>query len=169
MSLSGVERSRNLRPLIIGFETGGGCGCGCGIFAFRAEETYCRRSGSEDCTDGARSSGRACCDVYSLGEFLVRVISVAALEGARKRVCSSSSASSVPARRFRSRIDVRRPAIVDCVGVDISEGVYRGDGNELVANRLLLRASRRLKARGLGFIGARVSPGRGVDDSDTPL
>jgi hypothetical protein len=55
------------------------------------------------------------------------------------------------------------------VGVDTSEGAYRGDGSELVANRLLLRASRRLKARGLGFIGARLSPERCVDESDTPF
>jgi hypothetical protein len=81
VSLSGVERSRNLRLLSVGFISV----CGGVTFTFRAEETYCRRKGSADCTVGARISGRGCLEVYSLGEFLVRVISVAALEGARKR------------------------------------------------------------------------------------
>lgn len=69
-----------------------------------------------------------------------------ALEGARNRGSSSSSGSSVPARRVRRNIDVLLPV---CVGVPDSDGAYRGLGRILVARRLLRRASSRLKALGL--------------------
>jgi hypothetical protein len=91
------------------------------------------------------------CEMYSLGEFLIRPTSVVALEGARNRESSSSSGSSVPPRRLRSNKEVRRPAIEDCVGVPASEGAYRGLGNVLVARRLLLRCSSRLRALGLAL------------------
>lgn len=118
ISLSGVVRSRNLLLLTVGV----GKVCVREMFAFKAAELCCRRSGSADCTEGARGSGRGCWEVYSLDAILVRPISVAARDGVRKRA-SSSSGSSVPARRLRSKTDVLRPAMVDCVGVETSEGV----------------------------------------------
>ena len=84
----------------------------------------------------------------------MRPSSVVALEGARNRA-SSSSGSSVPPRRLRRSKDVRLPAIDVCVGIPASDGGYRGLGNELVASRLFLRASSRLRPRGLDLTRTR--------------
>jgi len=59
--------------------------------------------------------------VYSRGEFLIRPTSVVALDGERNRV-SSSSGSSVAARRVLRNRDVLRPA-EGFVGVPTSDGV----------------------------------------------
>jgi len=60
-------------------------------------------------------------ETYSRGEFLTRPRSVVARDGARNRISSSSSGSSVARRVLRSMSDVRRFAIELCVGVLLSD------------------------------------------------
>lgn len=100
-------------------------------------------------------SGSWCCEIYSRGEFLGLPISVTALDGVRNRGSSSSSGSSVPARLLRRSNEGLSPATDDCVVVPASKGAYRELGNELVARRLLLRASSRLRVLGLDLTRAR--------------
>jgi hypothetical protein len=78
-------------------------------------EIKCLRVGLiEDCIEGERPS-------KDCWETRVRPISVLAREIARKRG-SSSSSSSVLARWFRRSTELRRPVMLDCVGVGASEG-----------------------------------------------
>lgn len=77
---------------------------------------------------------------------------MAALDGVRSRSASSTSGSSVAARRDLSSREDLRPATEACVGVVTSAGaVYRGLGSADPVRRLLLLASSRLCARGLAL------------------
>lgn len=88
-----------------------GAAAGTGAAFGRLDVATCLLIGREDWTVSALS-GMGSCGTGSLGRFLKRPISVKALDGARNRMSSFSSGSSVFPRRLRTNIELRRPAIV---------------------------------------------------------
>jgi len=117
VSLSGVARSRYLLPPRFV-----DAGSAIDPAFVKLVEAKCLLIGKDDCAVGERSGNGGCWETYSRGEFLIRPISVVALEGARNRESSSSSGSSVAPRRLRSSKEVRLPPTELCVGVPTSEG-----------------------------------------------